>query len=325
MFWRNLVKSFYYLLLLIIIFGCNSGNNEQIGINPLPNLDALWDYQHPDSTEIVFKEILNGLHSSTESSYDAEYHVELLTQIARAQGLQGEFKEAHATLDSAKIMLTDNMKIGHIRYLLERGRIFNVSGEWEISKPLFLKAYEFGTENGLDFYTIDAIHMIGIVEPPEKQLDWNLKALQIAEETSDKSCEGWLGPLYNNIGWTYHDQGNYNEALQYFQKGYDWRIEVGDQPGARIAKWTIGRCYRSLKRYKEALEIQNELRADIEEKDLPKDGYVFEELAELYLIEGDSELAAENFGLAYQELSKDRWIVNNQPERLNRLKKLSSR
>lgn len=319
------MKNFCLLLTLAALISCNTGNNDQAGINPLPNFDAMWDYQHPDSTEIVFTEILSSLHNSTESSYDAEYHAELLTQIARAQGLQGKFKEAHATLDSVKSMLTDDIKIGQIRYLLERGRVFNTSGEWEISKPLFLKAYEFGTENGLDIYTIDAIHMMGIVDPPEKQLDWNLKALQIAEETSDTNCKGWLGPLYNNIGWTYHDLKNYNEALSYFQKGYDFRTEVGDEQGARIAKWTIGRCYRSLSRNDEALAIQKELQKEIEEKALPKDGYVFEELAELYLIAGDSELAAEYFSLAYQELSKDRWIVNNQPDRLNRLKKLSLR
>jgi len=319
------MKNFYLLMLLVIFFGCNTSNNEQVGINPLPNFDAMWNYQHPDSTEIVFTEILNGLQYSTESSYDAEYHAELLTQIARAQGLQGKFKEAHATLDSVKNMLTDNMQTAHIRYLLERGRIFNTSGEWEISKPLFKKAYEFGTKNNLDLYTIDAIHMMGIVEPPEKQLEWNLKALQIAEETPDQNCKGWLGPLYNNIGWTYHDQENYNEALKYFQKGYEFRTEIGDKEGARIAKWTVGRCYRSLNKIKEALKIQNEINKEIEEKDLPKDGYVFEELGELYLIEGNNKLASENFGLAYQELSKDNWIVNNQPERLNRLKKLSSR
>lgn len=305
--------------------GCNTNNHNQAGINPLPNFDAMWDYQHPDSTEIVFTEILSGLKNSAESSYDAEYHAELLTQIARTQGLQGKFKEAHATLDSVKHILTEDMKVGNIRYLLERGRVFNTSGEWEISKPMFRKAYQYGSENNLDLYTIDAIHMMGIVEPPENQLDWNLKALNIAEETSDPSCKSWLGPLYNNIGWTYHDLKAYDKALSYFQKGYDWRKKVGDEHGARIAKWTIGRCFRSLKKFEKALTIQEEIKTEIEDKSLPKDGYVFEELAELYLIAGNQKAAAKNFKLAYDELSKDRWLVNNQPERLKRLKKLSER
>jgi len=316
------MKNLFYSLILLFLFGCNSNNNAEIGINPLPNFDAMWDYQHPDSTEIVFTNILNGLKDSAESSYDAEYHVELLTQIARTQGLQGKFIQAQATLDSVKNMLNENMKIGNIRYLLERGRVFNSSGEWEISKPLFLRAYEFGITNNLDIFTLDAAHMIGMVVPPNEQLDWNLKALRIAEETTDTNCQSWLGPLYNNIGWTYHDLSKYDQALIYFQKGFDWRTEVGDEQGARIAKWTVGRCLRSLQMINEALKLQMELQTEIAENNLPKDGYVFEELAELYLLTNNGELAKKNLKLAYEELSKDRWIATNQPDRLKRLKAL---
>ncbi|MCK4981209.1 MAG: tetratricopeptide repeat protein, partial [Candidatus Delongbacteria bacterium] len=297
--------------------------NSEVGINPLPNFDAMWDYQHPDSTEVIFTEMLKGMKDSSESSYDAEYHAELLTQIARTQGLQGKFIQAHATLDSVKNMLNENMKTAQIRYLLERGRVFNTSGEWEISKPLFLKAYEFGVENSLDIYTLDAAHMMGIVEPPEKQLDWSLKSLKIAEETSDTNCKGWLGSLYNNIGWTFHDQQEYDLALSYFQKGYNWRMEVRDERGARFAKWTVARCLRSLGKNDEALKLQKEILVEFEEKNLPNDGYVFEELAELYLLKGDKEQAKKNFKLAYEELSKDEWLLKNATERLKRLQKLA--
>lgn len=315
------MKNIFYVLILIILLGCNT-NNSKGGINPLPNFDAFWDYSHPDSTEIIFTEMLRGANNSSESSYDAEYHAELLTQIARAQGLQGKFVQAHTTLDSVKNMLTDNMKTARIRYLLERGRVFNTSGEWETSKPLFLEAFEFGSQNNLDLYTLDAAHMMGIVEPPDKQLKWSLKALKIAEETSDTNCKGWLGPLYNNIGWIYHDLMQFDQALNYFQKGFDWRTEVGDESGARIAKWTIGRCLRSLEENDKALKLQLEIASEIEEMKLPKDGYVFEELAELYLLSGDNNLAKKNFKLAYEELSKDGWFVKKESARLNRLKAL---
>ena len=316
------MKNMFYILIIFALFGCNANNNSEVGINPLPNFDAMWDYQHPDSTEIVFTEILKGLTDSTESSYDIVYHAELLTQIARTQGLQRKFTQAHATLDSVKSMLNDNMKIAFMRYLLERGRVFNSSGEKEVSIPLFLKAYEYGTENNFDFYTLDAAHMLGIVEPPEKQLEWNLKALKIAEETSDTNCKGWLAPLYNNIGWTFNDLAEYDQALIYFQKGYERRIEIGDERGTRIAKWTVGRCLRSLGQIDEALKLLKEIQTELEEKDLPKDGYVFEELAELYSLKGNKKLAKINFKLAYEELSKDAWISANQPERISRLKEL---
>jgi len=284
------MKNLLYILIIFTFLGCITDKNSEVGINPLPNFDAMWDYQHPDSTEIVFTEMLKGMKNSSESSYDAEYHAELLTQIARTQGLQEKFTQAHTTLDSVKNMLNENMKTAQIRYLLERGRVFNISGEWEISKPLFFKAYEFGVENNLDIYTLDAAHMMGIVEPPEKQLEWNLKALKIAEETSDANCKGWLAPLYNNIGWTFHDLAEYDQALIYFQKGYERRIEIGDERGTRIAKWTVGRCLRSLGQIDEAFKLLKEIQNELEEKNLPKDGYIFEELAELYSLKGNKKL-----------------------------------
>jgi hypothetical protein len=42
--------------------------------------------------------------------------------------------------------------------------------------------------------------MLGIVEAPEQQLAWSLRALELADTTSDQRSKKWLGSLYNNIG-----------------------------------------------------------------------------------------------------------------------------
>ena len=57
---------------------------------------------------------------------------------------------------------------------------------------------------------------------------------------------------------------------------------------------------------------------------LPDDGYVVEELAELYYLKGDPR-ASEYFARAYRILAKDEWLVSNEPDRLERLQKLSVR
>jgi tetratricopeptide (TPR) repeat protein len=316
-------KKILIFLVIGIIGGCSMGKKSETGINPLPNFDAMWDYAQPDSTEIKFKEIIPLLAGTPETTYDAEYHVELLTQIARAQGMQGKFEEAGRTLETADSMLIANMKTGNIRYLLEKGRILNSSGKREASKPVFLEAYEFGKENELDYYTLDATHMMGIVEPPEKQLDWSLKAMEIAEASYDQRCKGWLGALYNNIGWTYHDLKEYEKALDLFQKGYKWRKTQNNDQATRIAKWSVARCLRSLEKHDEALNIQNELLQEFEEKQIEQDGYVFEELAELYLIKNNRLETKKYFKLAYEYLSKDEWLKANEPQRLERLKALS--
>ena len=289
-------------------------------INKLPNFDKMWDWNNPKVTEEKFRELL----PTAEKSGDKNYYLQLLTQIARAQGLQGKFEEAHKTLDLVEKKLTDDLKIAKIRYLLERGRVFNSSGKKDKAKPFFIQAWDYGVKNKLDLYAIDAAHMMAIVEPPEKQIDWSEKAIDLVEKSDDKRVKGWLGPLYNNTGWTYHDLGKYQEAMVLFKKSLKYREKIKDAQGTFIAKWTIARCYRSLERYDEALEIQLALEKEITEKNLPTDGYVFEELGELYLIKEDKENSKKYFKKAYEELSKDDWLQKNEPDRLKRIKQLAT-
>jgi tetratricopeptide (TPR) repeat protein len=296
--------------------------SKDSGINPLPNFDAMWDYNHPDSTEIQFKNLLPLLSQTQEFAVSQDYHVELLTQIARSQGLQGKFAEAGATLQEAEKLLTSDMHRAQIRFMLEKGRLLNSMGETENATKIFTKAYEYGLDHNLDLYTVDAAHMLGIVDSPEKQIRWNETAFEIVEKSEDQRCQGWFGALANNLGWTYFDLGNYEKALVYFQKGYDWRQQHSDEIATRIAKWSIARCLRAMERYDEALKIQQELETEIVEKKAEPDGYVFSELAELYNVSGNTALQKEYAVLAYNLLSRDPWIVENEPETLQRLLKL---
>ncbi len=300
---------------ILMIGGCSS----EKGSKPLADFDALWDYNKPAETELKFRELL----SMAEESRDLSYHIQLLTQIARAKGLQGRFDDAHRTLDSTEAMLTDELRIARIRYFLERGRVYNSSGNPDKAGSLFVEAWELALAEDEDFYAIDVAHMLGIVKPPKEQLDWNIRAMDLAERSSDERAKGWLGSLYNNIGWTYHDLKQYDKALEMFQKSLNWREERGDDYGVIIARWCVARTYRSLERIDEALGIQRALEVEIDDKGLPPDGYVYEELGECLLLIGEEEEAQDYFRKAYDILSKDEWLKANQPERLERLKRMS--
>jgi len=308
------MKTILFIFLILIILGGFSMDDSET----LPDFDKLWDYNDPAETEKSFQDILDKIGDN-----ESDYRLELLTQLARTKGLQKKFDDAHKTLDIVENSMNDKQQVVKIRYLLERGRIFNSSGKKDKAKPLFLQAYKFGIKNKLDSYTLDAAHMMGIVEPPEKQLDWNLKAIKIAEETEDKKLKGWLGPLYNNTGWSYHDLGQYKEALELFKKGYEFRIKIKDEQGARIQKWTIGRALRSLNRIEEAYRIQKDLEQEIIDKNITKDGYNYEELGECLLLMKREEDAKKYFKLAYENLIKDDWIKENETDKLTRLKKLA--
>ena len=152
----------------------------------LPDFDSLWDYSNPAQTEEEFRKILPQFPDGNE-------RLELLTQIARAQGLQRKFDEAHKTLDEVEGQLLVDSSRARVRYLLERGRVLNSADHRDEARPFFDQAMKMAQELNEDFYAVDAVHMLAIVADPASSLDLNLHAIQMAESTVDEKARGWLG------------------------------------------------------------------------------------------------------------------------------------
>ena len=76
------------------------------------------------------------------------------------------------------------------------------------------------------------------------------------------------------------------------------------QPQGRIATWSVARCLRSMKRYEEALQLQQRLEQEWQAAG-SADGYVFEEIAENLEALGRFEEATAYFRRAESELGKD--------------------
>jgi len=282
----------------------------------LSDFDSLWDYSNPDQTETKFREVLPQFPDGNE-------RLELLTQIARTQGLQRKFDEAHKTLDEVEGQLSVDSSRARVRYLLERGRVFNSSKHPDEARPFFEQALTMAQELKEDFYAVDAAHMLAIVADPASSLDWNLRAIQMAESSADEKARGWLGSLYNNTGWSYHDMGDFESALEIFQKAESYFGEVRRADRLRIAQWTVARCLRSMNRIEEALSKQMALKAEFDSIG-DSDGYVDEEIGEcLLLLKRESE-AKPYFAKAYELLSQDEWMMANEVDRMKRMKELGS-
>jgi tetratricopeptide (TPR) repeat protein len=280
----------------------------------LTDFDALWDYSNPVETEQRFRKLLPGPH-------DRGWRAELFSQIARTLGLQRRFDEAYQFLDRAEALIDESLPRARVRCLLERGRVLNTSGDPASSRALFQLAAELAREAGLDFYGVDALHMLGIVDAPERKLVWNERAIQAAEASPDPKTRAWAASLYNNYGWSKMDLGRFEEALEAFRRASDFREAQGKPDEIRIARWCVGRALRALGRLEEALEIQQALLAEWE-REGREDGYVSEELGELFLELGRPDQARAHFRAAYGLLSQDTWLAEQEPARLARLKLL---
>lgn len=281
------------------------------------DMRSVWNFRDTSGTRDAFVALLDDPRASED-----DVRAELLTQIARTHGLEGDVEAARARLDQAAAIMPEG-GVAEIRHALETGRVHNSSGDAPGSLPHFhaaaQRALAHGDAAGLH---VDALHMLGIAAPGEEALDWNLQALGVARASDDLDARRWMGSLLNNIAWTYFDLENFEEALALHEEGLAWRQEQG-QSGTPIwiAEWSIARMLRALERYDEALAIQTRLADERAAAGQPG-GYVFEELGELALVRGDHVAARTWFAQAWELLSQDTWLMANEAERMERLRTL---
>ncbi|OQS03616.1 hypothetical protein THRCLA_04065 [Thraustotheca clavata] len=278
------------------------------------NFRVHWNFNDPQATERVFQELIASTSSPIEKLL-------LQTQVARTYGLRDQFDQAKQVLDAIEAQshglectLVDAAEL-KVRLHLERGRMLRSSKKPEEARPEFLKAFQVAQDNKMDELAIDAIHMIALVVNANEALTWTQRGFELAKESEDLNARNWDAALANNIGWTYHDQGEFNKALEYWKIALTAYERIGKADNIRIAKWMIARGYRSLKQHDQALEILHEL-----EKNPSSDGYVFEELGENYLALGQADKTKPYFAKAYSLLCDDKYV---EADRLNRMQTLS--
>jgi tetratricopeptide (TPR) repeat protein len=282
-------------------------------------LDKLWNYDKPAESEVLFREQLVRYPAGSREA------LEITTQVARTQGLRRQFKDADATLDSVEPRLAAMPPRVRVRYLLERGRTRNSSGNAPAAVVLFKESLAAALHDNLpdaDFYRVDALHMLGIAAPAAERLDWNRQALALAERSTETRARGWAASLDHNIGWTYFDTGDATTALVYWQKELVLREAAGKKETIIVAKWTVARGFRALGKLDDAEKIQLALVAETE-RDGEPDGYVYEELAEIELARGNAKAAAPWAAKAHALLKDNIWLTANEQARLARLAEIA--
>jgi tetratricopeptide (TPR) repeat protein len=287
--------------------------------HPFRRLQSLWDFQNPGTSELRFRRALQGSSGPT----NAVPRAEILTQIARAQGLQRRFQAAHRTLDRIEPHLPQLGPRLRILYSLERGRVLRSAGKPKSALPHFRRAWKIARRSGEDAFAVDAAHMVALGTSGAAQTSWNARALKLAERSRDPGARRWRGSLWNNIGRSDFERGKYRAALRSFTRAVRYRLRERDAAETRVAKWCVAKTLRVLGRTTEALRMQRSLLAAWR-RAKGKDGYVVEELGECYWAKGRTREARPFFRRAVAELSRDPWLVAREPARLRRLRELAA-
>jgi tetratricopeptide (TPR) repeat protein len=288
------------------------------------DIDSLWDFADPAGTEAKFM----ALRQHLGARKDHAKLLELDTQLARAQGLQGRFAHALMTLETAQDRLEPGETRPAIRHDLEMGRVLRSSGNPIGAKDYFGRAAEMARAAGEEALEIDAMHMLALVEPePGKRIAMNMDALERAQAAADPRARRWRGSLWNNTGMDFHELGDLDHAMEAFEASLEaWQED--DPSRAGIARWMIGWTMRLQGRLEEALAAQEALEREYAGAGATGPGYVEEELGEIHLSwPGDDAwkhraVARQYFARAHELLSAN-GEIDHDPDRLARMKRLA--
>jgi len=184
----------------------------------------LWDFKDLDATENRFRTQLAG------ASDDAA-RAEVLTQLARVEGLRSDFDACERLLQQAEGFAGPIAAV-KVRIDLERGRKLRSSGDPAAALPLFEAAFARARASGEHYLAGDAAHMcaLAVSEDGEAMEEWTQRGLELGEREPDAAY--WAGPLLNNLGRTYFDAGEYEHALELFERALEVRKRDPDNQDA---------------------------------------------------------------------------------------------
>lgn len=278
-----------------------------------------WDVADPAAAEARFARLgeelaLDGVRSGRV--------IAAQSQLARAQAIQGHLDDAERTLDDAERRLDPRAGVEpRLQILLERGRLLTLRKLPVVARIRFISAFELATQHQMDFYAIDAAQMMSVIEPKKAKHAWTVRAIAIAEGSTDPGARVWLGPLYADLGHHFEALLQLDLALAHFDTSVAY-YETCHSPLKACESGVQGaRVLRLMNRPAEALALQRRFEAVLKRERQPA-GHVQEEIAECLLALKQREEAATYFDRAYTALSTDPWLRDNHPSRLRRLKEL---
>jgi tetratricopeptide (TPR) repeat protein len=244
-------------------------------------LRPLWDFDDLDASEERFR-------AQLEQETSDESRSEVLTQLARVEGLRGAFEAGERLLEEAEV-LADANTVAQARIDLERGRLRRSSGNVEAALPLFVSSFALAREAGELFIAVDAAHMAALAAPDhEGFVAWTERGIDLAEP-ADASVRYWLGALLNNLGWHFYDAGEYHEALDAFQRALEERErDPQNRPAIELAQYAVAKALRALERPSEGAPLI-ERAVFSAGNDGRSDGWLHEELAETYAALGRAD------------------------------------
>jgi tetratricopeptide (TPR) repeat protein len=327
-------------LAAVIMANCGStGKDNEMSESSslLQKADSLFNERQQTEALQAYQEAAGKAQAEQDSSNLAEAY----SQVARCYLSLDKKGEGRPWLAKAEDMASESKPLGWSRYLSVRGRFEwkdaaeeakSVSPEAPVAAATFKEMYQFCMDNDLFNRAIDAANMITLTGTMDERVEWGRRGIEAAEKGN---VEGWLAPLWNNLGWTYNDLGRYKESLDALMKAREYHYKKGNDKSKLIADWSVGHAYRmngqldSAATWMQKVHEWSTRRYD--EESIPGNaewvGFSFKELGEIALTNGDRKTALAHFTEAkkyFAEAGMESWDAKGFEELGDRIEKLSS-
>jgi tetratricopeptide (TPR) repeat protein len=303
---RNL---YLYLIFATLIFsamaGCNKEDNTMNAEKSLAVADSLFKIDEFEKATSAYQ----GAAVVAEKADNKSVLAESYSQIARCYLKLDRLDDGKEWLAKAGDIATEDLPNGWSRYLGVKGRFewreaaiktHELNPEVESAANTFRDMYEYCLAHALHERTVDAANMLSIVGPKSEKIDWGLKGIKAAELGG---LEGWLGPLWNNLGWNYDEIADYGKALEALKKAREYHYKSDKVIPRLVADWSVGVQFRKTGQLDSARAViakvsskAESLYADSATAEYAEwVGHASQEMGEIELITGNNNRALEHF------------------------------
>ncbi len=279
----------------------------------LGRADSLFSSRkYDESREIYLKAVDRARNENDNAGLTEAY-----ARIARTYLITERKEEGRTWLAKAAEIADPVQPSGWSRYLGVRGRFEWQDGDLKRAGETFREMYGYCSERKMHDRAIDAAHMVAIVGTTDEQIEWGKKGIAEAEAGN---VMHWLGPLWNNLGWTYESIGEYDKALEAYLKARENHWKYGDEMNKLIADWAVGHTYRLLGENKTAIQWLRPILSWAERLDNTEwIGWANKDLGEAELARGNDSVALDYLTEAEKHLKKAE-MENWDPEGFNKLR-----
>jgi tetratricopeptide (TPR) repeat protein len=313
----------------LFIAGCGTGNTPKTenktmskAQNLLVKADSIFKSGKYAESRGIYQQALKEAESANNNSDQTE----ALSMIARSYLILDDKETGYDWINKAEAKANNDEELGWSRYLGVKGRFLWQDKKNDEATLMFQDMYNYCSERKLHERAIDAAHMVAIAGTSEQQIEWGKKGIKEAEEGNIGS---WLGPLWNNLGWTYEDTKQYDSSLAAYLKARDYHYQHGTDRNKVIADWAVGHAYVNLKDYENADKWMRPLLAKFEEmEDGEFTGFTCRELGEIELANNNYQAAHDMFDRSeklLKEAGMDEWDADGYKKIVDRMEETKAK